>query len=79
MLINNIHFWYHPITGRGGVQYLMEHYFGIQFDIYDKEIVDINKKNIIVFLWEPKNPRTTQILNHQTISITIPVGEQYSL
>lgn len=58
MLINNIHFWYHPITGRSGVQYLMEHYFGIQFDIYDKEIVDINKKNIIVFLWEPKNPHT---------------------
>lgn len=58
MLINNIHFWYHPITGGSGVQYLMEHYFGIQFDMYDKEIVDVNKKNIIVFLWEPKNEHT---------------------
>jgi len=58
MVINNIHFWYHPIFGGTGVQYLMEHYFGVQFKMYDKDFVDITKKNIIVFLWEPKNEHT---------------------
>lgn len=58
MVINNIHFWYHPIIGGTGVQYLMEHYFGVQFKMYDKDFVDITKKNIVVFLWEPKNEHT---------------------
>lgn len=58
MVINNIHFWYHPITGGSGVQYLMEYYFGLKFTMYDKKIVDTTKKNIIVFLWEPKNEHT---------------------
>jgi|694.fasta_scaffold07069_14 hypothetical protein len=58
MEIGNIKFWYHPITGGSGVQYLMEYYFGFKFTMYDKKIIDTTKKNIIVFLWEPKNEHT---------------------
>lgn len=58
MEINNIVFWYHPLTGGSGVQYLMEHYFNNQFRLYNKDIVDTTKKNIIVFFWETKNDHT---------------------
>jgi len=58
MVINDIHFWFHPITGGSGVQCLMEYYFGVQFKMYDSDIVDSRKKNIVVFLWEPKNEHT---------------------
>jgi hypothetical protein len=58
MEINNIVFWYHPLTGGSGVQYLMEYYFNNQFRLYDKDIVDTTKKNIIVFFWETKNDHT---------------------
>lgn len=58
MVINNIHFWYHPTTGGTGVQNLMEYYFDVKFEMYNKDIVDITKKNIIIFLWEPKNEHT---------------------
>lgn len=58
MVIKNIHFWYHSITGGSGIQYLMEYYFNCQFKQYGSEIIDVTKKNIIVFLWEPKNDHT---------------------
>jgi hypothetical protein len=58
MNMQDIHFWYHPSTGGTGIQHLMEHYFGVKFRIYQKDIVDVTKKNIIIFLWEPKNEHT---------------------
>jgi hypothetical protein len=58
MEINNVVFWYHPLTGGSGVQYLIEHYFNNQFKLYNKDIVDTTKKNIIVFFWETKNDHT---------------------
>jgi hypothetical protein len=53
-----IQFWFHPISGGSGIQYFLEYYCDIKFSVYEKEKVDSNKTNILIFLWEPKNEHT---------------------
>jgi hypothetical protein len=52
MIDNNIKFWYHPLIGGTGIQGLVETYFNLSFEKYDKFKVNQYKKNVIIFFWE---------------------------